>query len=359
MGSNEQAVAKSLHSRVESQFKKDGDTKADVALAKQLEDIFNYIFYDKEPPADQATNPVQLLSRMLNEEAKEELRKRVAARFDMEGLGVVGGNASSWQGSTNVKTGDMLEVMLDEFIQMAVVEYESEAFNGTANTVTGHEKRIIMGLADESVKEIIPRASKKLTEHIPEGSRVTTPKQMKTDVDFGKLRAVLSMDTEINPDILTLLSASFTAKNYNNLPVHLENVIVSQAYAGIVYYLEGGDNRFRNIDAVLAMYKDYLERDKENDVLAHMCHIVRMQALVGVGQIAIDNTKDAILRGPAVMPKFLIVNVRKGQPRFVVRSTRAIVEAMFKEKANHSLIGDKVEVSYTTSGNDVGRLIHS
>lgn len=343
-------TAKEFHNAI---FKRFNNTD-DINIAQDLEILFNYALYgfiDQSQAVDK--DYINFLEKAFDSQVRSNILSALSQKFKFNNNNAL----AKLEAETANQLGDSLEAFID-LIGQSLSGQEISGFY-TQQSVTGLDKRIVE-IPEELVRKSIEyvgkrnRLSRKKYEGIDNDLRTTSAKQLKTDVDWNKLTLTTSITGQLSPRVQKLLTSTFTAKNYNKFPVHLGDVIQIQAYSGMVRFLE--NDRF-NYKQIIKLFEYYLKEDKENEFLQHMNHIVKIQALVGAGDIAVDATNLKVL-GPAALPRFLIVNVRN-QNKIYVRSTFAIINQLKKE---HSAISKKYKVAVhykIKNDTDVGTLIAS
>lgn len=337
-----------LHKQIFDAFKPDHDDKF---IAEALEDLLDFLLYNKEKNINKPVNNIaQALDNMYNDEIRKELFKRLSKKFPFISESSTG---QDLVGKSSLETGDLFEFLLDDLGKM-ITEQNSSTEIINLSSVTGQDRRIIE-VPEQFAKDFLTRQSRKTYEGSIEDSKHSPSKQMKTDIDWNNLTMGISIEGEFSAEIQKILSSSFSAKNYNSLPVHLEDVIPQQAYAGMVNFLNGSGKY--SDTAILNMYKFYLERaGKKGDdaFFKHLHHIIKIQALVGAGQTQVD-TKTAVVLGPAILPRFLIINARN-QSKVYVRSTRQIIQNIKKMQQQIALANKRISVSYNTKPGEIGEL---
>ena len=345
-------TAEQLHKAIFNSFK----VTDEIQFAQQFERLLNYILYDKDiKPKGRANSMTKALDELLNEDIKAEIKSRLVAMYPELSENFTGADLFS---SSTIKTGDMLENLLGELGKvLAETTIDVSEIDGwdTMTAVTGRDRRIIQ-IPNVLVKSFFKTVGRKIYEDMPADTWYSTSKQMKADINYNNLSMNVNINGKINPWVEKLLTTALSAKNYNSLPVHLEKIYVGQAYAGIVDFLSA-NGRKRNFNEILNLYTYYMEHDAESAFFAHLSHIIRIQALVGAGQTQVD-TKAAITRGPAVIPDYLIINVR-AQNKIYVRSTHAIIQSMQTMYLSSDVTPfTRIGVGYTVSGGSQGKLYH-
>lgn len=335
-----------LHNTILNKF---SNSTEDEKIAEALEDLFNYLIYDKKEKINTDNIFTQVLLEFFNEESRLFLQSQLQKRFPFLG------DLSSLSGKNQNETGVLLENLIDIVGQMIVDPNSINDLTLFQNqTITGQDQRIV-ALPDELVKNFYKNTDKKIRfsknkiykSAVEDTMKPTVPKQLKTDVNWNNLTMSINLEGEINSKIVKILSASFTAKNYYKFPVHLGNVIPVQAYASMVQYLTNRDKRYTP-KGIIHMYKYYLEKDQENIFLIHLTHMIKINALVGAGDLQVNSSG---IVGMTEVPKFLIINNREKE-KVIVRSTKKIIEVMMKN-SNESISSkiSTVGVYYNSKGN--------
>lgn len=356
-----------FHAGIFSQFE---NFQNDSALARQYEDVFNFLLYGTPAPYNK-TDYVSCLQTIFEDGYKEQLKKRLQnnPKFkDIVGINydslAVDGNYSS--GRKAALNGDLFESFIDE-----VGKCLSEGANylnntqGTVSSITGQDKRVVLLLEDwmraasqifENRKNI--RLSRKVTgqKEIDSLQASTVPKQIKTDVDWNKLSISVTGGSEKMESLVS--NSTFTAKNYDHFPVHLGDIIQVQAYASMVNFYAENDAIYSNPESIVHMFEWYLSNDKENEFFQHMNHIVKIEALTGAGdkQVSKIGTGYQVI-GLTTLPRFLVVNSRN-QNKIYVRSTFKLINSLGAEK-NPEPVPDSfvVSVEYRNTNGGLGSLI--
>lgn len=298
-----------MHNTLQSNFKRNANEEED---AKQLQEFFEYIIYDKD--RSNGNNPfLKLLSASIREELQKNTyvqnmkinntSSELKGKYGEEGFAYLINSAIAL-----LVNSDRCEQELQQVFNQLDKQDITKVVMGDMQA-SMLSKTVLKQIVQESVKlgqEQAPKAYLSLF-----GKYGTFAlRQGKIDVDMGRLE----LDTKSNSLAKRLSKITATIKNYNANVVHLETVSILKALQGYYYAV----TRVRDVKKINKSYENYLlQHVSDENGLQHIQHIVNIYALTGMGQVYIDRAKHTMVESK-LGAKFLMVNQRKAKKVYII-----------------------------------------
>ena len=296
-----------LHKRMESKFKT-GQT-ATEKQARELEEFFNYIIYDKNP-----VNKTNSFIKGIDSETRKllaqspyvsRLRLGTEAKSSSE-LGVEGEQGFAY---LLLQAMGAVDKQVKERLDQNLELYMNQIIMGNVQAAT-----LAKGVGEE-VAQKAEAEGRKALHGMRDKYGVYAFRQGKIDINTS----LLELNIELSPKAKQLLNLSASVKNYYSAYVHLETVNRKKAFQGIMATIDPNKTGHQT-EKLFQYYYESGSGESADKVNQHLMHMVNLYALSGTGQTYLQKVSDMNYKviEAKLGAKFLIANIRTNREVVVV-----------------------------------------
>lgn len=312
------------HSHLESVF--NANINKDIKLARELEQLLNYIIYDKDTSLSSNS-----LWKALNNTARQNLKNNNNLKhlFSLQG-GLAGEEAFA--------------SAIAEIIQGIEPKLNQQITNNIKDFIIGDQQATIVSqrIAKNAAQELKRQIDKDLKNISIKEYSSWKARMGKIDVDFSSIE----IEGKIHSKAKQLLNITASIKNYSSFRVSLEKVNKKKAYLAIMSEAKPKLEK-KGLEDLWKIYQ--IER-KNNDpiVETHIQHLINVYALTGYGQTYINKAKQELERKFA---RFLMLNNIPAQEIKIQSTKKIVVDTILRGDsagfASRITSSNKYHITYT------------